>query len=39
VIKRVEAERRAALPAERLPERRAWRDDELMRLAAFRKLR
>lgn len=35
-IERVAAARRAALPLDRLPERQAWRDRVLMRLAAGR---
>ena len=34
---RIEAERRAPLPADRLPERAAWRDRRLMALAAHKK--
>lgn len=35
-VERVEAARRAALPLEDLPERQAWRDRALMRIAAAR---
>ena len=34
LLRQVDEERRAALPAERLPERSAWRDRRLMALAA-----
>ena len=34
---RIEAERRAQLPADRLGERAAWRDRRLMALAAHKK--
>jgi L-gulonate 3-dehydrogenase len=37
VLDIVEAERRAALPAERLTERQAWRDRRLMALAAHKR--
>jgi len=37
VLDRVEAERRADLPAERLGERQAWRDRRLMALAAHKR--
>ena len=34
LVRRVAEERRSALPADRLAERRAWRDRKLMALAA-----
>jgi L-gulonate 3-dehydrogenase len=34
---RIEAERRKLLPADRLQERQAWRDRQLMALAAHKK--
>ena len=37
VMDRIEAERRARLPAERLGERQAWRDRRLMALAAHKR--
>jgi 3-hydroxyacyl-CoA dehydrogenase len=37
VLDTIEAERRAALPAERLGERQAWRDRRLMALAAHKR--
>jgi hypothetical protein len=37
VLDRIEAERRAALAAEDLPERQAWRDRRLMALAAHKR--
>ena len=37
VLDTVEAERRAALPADRLAERQAWRDRRLMALAAHKR--
>ncbi|MGD0722398.1 MAG: 3-hydroxyacyl-CoA dehydrogenase [Roseiarcus sp.] len=37
VLDRIEAERRAALPADRLAERQAWRDRRLMALAAHKR--
>ncbi len=37
VLKTIEAERRAALPADRLGERQAWRDKRLMALAAHKR--
>jgi len=37
VLQTVEAERRAALPADRLSERQAWRDRRLMALAAHKR--
>ena len=37
LLSQLEAERRAALPAERLAERSAWRDRRLMALAAHRR--
>ena len=37
LISRVAAERRAALPSEKLAERRAWRDGRLMRLIAHKR--
>jgi 3-hydroxyacyl-CoA dehydrogenase len=37
VLDRIEAERRAALPAARLGERQAWRDRRLMALAAHKR--
>jgi len=37
VMDRIEAERRARLPADRLAERQAWRDRRLMALAAHKR--
>ncbi|WP_448192273.1 3-hydroxyacyl-CoA dehydrogenase [Azospirillum sp. sgz301742] len=37
VVKKIDAERRAALPADRLGERQAWRDRRLMALMAHKK--
>jgi hypothetical protein len=37
VLDRIETERRAALAAEDLPKRQAWRDRRLMALAAHKR--
>ena len=37
LMDRIEAERRKLLPADRLQERQAWRDRQLMALAAHKK--
>jgi hypothetical protein len=37
VLARLEAERRAAIPADRLAERAAWRDRRLMALVAHKR--